>query len=128
MEVLKLKKNIILKIFIIIIVCVLLYVIYYFPLQRILAEIRFNKYIALQGIAPNNIKSKEVFKDYKQDGYCVRVQYNDDPGFTYEYKYFLMELNTLKIANEMDLDIYKDSSLIEPDYLGVKYPPLNYSP
>jgi len=65
------------------------YLIYFYPIQRMLAENSFNQYISLQGTNEENILSKVVFKDYKQDGYCIDVVYKDDANLRYDYKYYI---------------------------------------
>lgn len=66
---------------------VLSYLIYFFPIQKYLAEKKFEEYIVSQGTSINNIDSKEIFKDYKSGGYFIRVIFKDNPEFTYEYTY-----------------------------------------
>ena len=39
---------------------------YHFPLQRIMAEIKYNEYSKLQGVVADDIATKKVYKDYSR--------------------------------------------------------------
>lgn len=65
----------------------LMYLAYYFPIQRCMAQREFKEYIVAQGTSSDNIESKRISKDYKVGGYFINVIYKDDPDFTYEYTY-----------------------------------------
>ncbi len=53
------------KIILVILIIISIGLLYYFPIQKYLAEKTFSEYIALQGAKEENIQSKRVFKDYK---------------------------------------------------------------
>ena len=72
---------------IVLILIPLIFLAYYFPVQRYLAHREFKQYIISQGTSLDNIESKKVLKDYKIGGYNISVTYKDDPGFTYRYGY-----------------------------------------
>lgn len=79
---------------------VLVAFVYYFPLQRIMAERKFEQYIALQGVKEGDIESKRVYKDYTKDGYYITVTYHSDPEHYYDYQYFL--IRNLKSGIRLD--------------------------
>jgi|GEM_PF-2192583 len=74
------KKKLMILVIILPLVC---YMVCFFPVQRYLAEKAFNDYILLQGASAENIQSKRIYKDYKQDGYSIDVVYKDDPEYRY---------------------------------------------
>lgn len=99
--------------------------IYYFPLQRGLAEKKYEQYAAQQGVSPDDIKSKDVFKDYKQGGYFISVRYYSDPDHRYIYHYFLIErLKSGTLFNKMRCDVYDNTNHQLDDYTNVVYKPL----
>lgn len=99
------------------------YMIYFYPVQKVLAENSFSQYIALQGINEENILSKRVFKDYKQDGYCIDVVYKDDSNLRYNYKYYTG--NNHESTFNMICAVYNDHNVsIEVSRENAKYPPL----
>ena len=65
------KKHMI--ILITILVLVLIALVYYFPLQRILGEKKYGQYATQQGVFAADIKSNDIYKDYKQGGYFISV-------------------------------------------------------
>ncbi|WP_025681738.1 DUF3139 domain-containing protein [Paenibacillus massiliensis] len=100
-------------------------IIYYFPLQRVLAEEKFKHYIIQQGISLDDIKNKDVFKDYKQDGYFISVRYQSDPNHRYIYHYFLIERGKNgTLFNTMGCDVYDNANNQLDDYSNVMYEPL----
>lgn len=66
------------------------YLFYYFPLQRIYAEIKFYEYLEAEGIDASTIESIEYHKDIVQDGYFINVKYVDDDNYSYRYRYYLI--------------------------------------
>ncbi len=104
-----------------------LYLIYYFPVQRCLANINFLAYIKLQGVKEDNIKNKEILKDYKQDGYYIDIVYKDDPDWTYSYKFSIDELSKCFSYKSINCNIYNEkneSFELSGGRNAVKYPPL----
>ncbi len=99
--------------------------VYYFPLQRILCEKKFYKYIAAQGVDADDIESIEYHKDYTQDGYFARVRYKSDPGIRYDYLY---HLKNGKKYNTMECEVYDENNVFITQKSGipVKYPPLGW--
>ena len=103
---------------------------YQYPIQRLLAEKKFNEYIRAQGVDENNIASKEAFKNWKDGGYLIRVTYSDDPNYLYYYKYkpSTHKRNESIKFNRMRLEVtdIKNSMVLDPPYDGkCKYPPLD---
>lgn len=105
------------KIIIILVVLLLGSLIYYFPIQKSLATNAFEDYIVSQGTSMENIKSKEIFKDYKQGGYFINVIYKDDPEFMYEYTYLP--------NGKMFCIIYDETNIsVDASNKNAKYPSL----
>lgn len=61
--------------------------IYNFPYQKNQAEKIFEEYSHKQGLTAKNIQEKSFEKDFKQNGYIIRVVYKDDSKKIYEYHY-----------------------------------------
>jgi ABC-type bacteriocin/lantibiotic exporter with double-glycine peptidase domain len=57
---------------------ILIALVYYFPLQRILAEKKYEQYATQQGVLAADIKNKDIYKDYKQGGYFISVKYHSE--------------------------------------------------
>ncbi len=70
-----------------IVIVIALIVIYQFPIQRYLAIKNAKEYMKLQGTGMDNVKSMNVIKNYKQDGYYVDIVFKDDPEFLYTYRF-----------------------------------------
>jgi len=102
----QIKKKVKFKGLILIMIIVFGYLFYYFPLQKYLAEKNFNSYIQAQGISESSIKEKDVFKDYKQNGYYICVVYKDDPDWKYEYQFRTNDLAELFSKESIMLIIY----------------------
>lgn len=112
-------------ILIIITVTILTALVYYFPLQRVLAEKKYEQYAAQQGVIVSDIKSKTVFKDYKQGGYYINVEYNRDPNHRYQYQYFLIDRKkTGTLFNTMYCYVYDNQNNCLDDYTNVVYKPI----
>lgn len=112
-------------ILIIITVSILTALVYYFPLQRVLAEKKYEQYAAQQGVIVSDIKSKTVFKDYKQGGYYINVEYNRDPNHRYQYQYFLIDRKkTGTLFNTMYCYVYDNQNNCLDDYTNVVYKPI----
>lgn len=108
-----------------IVIVLLLALVYYFPLQKSLAEKKYEDYSAKQGVVASDIKTKEVFKDYKQGGYFISVTYYSDPGHNYLYHYFLLDFSkTGPMYDTMYCDIYNMENDLVEHYDGVQYKPL----
>ncbi len=60
---------------------------YDFPIQRIRAEKAVDKYMILQGVDFSQIESKEVLKDYTQNGHYIHIKFKNDPEYIYAYHY-----------------------------------------
>lgn len=116
------KKMIILTIILTLIVGAL---VYYYPLQRILAEKTYNDYAELQGVSNSDIKSKVFYKDYTQDGYYVSVEYFSDPTHRYKYHYFLIKKEENgTVLNSMDCYVFDMESTQVNDNNDVVYKPI----
>lgn len=79
------------------------------------AENAFESYIEAQGVNENNIKTKDINKNYKYGGYDITVTYKDEPS-SYVYEYFYSAK-----TKEINLIVLDDGRSIEE---GVKYPPI----
>lgn len=79
------------------------------------AESAFENYIEAQGVNEDNIKTKDMYKNYKFGGYDITVTYKDEPS-SYVYEYFY-NAKTKKI----NLIVLDDGRSIEE---GMKYPPI----
>lgn len=109
-------------------VFIVMYILYFYPVQRFLAKKTFNEYIQLQGTTEENIKSKRIFKDYKQDGYCIEVIYKDDPYFIYDYKYSVDTIKDMANYRAIRCVVYtqqNESVELSGDTQNIKYPPIN---
>lgn len=100
---------------------IILFLIYYYPLQKICAEINLDKYLQEQGITNDNIKSKRIFKDYKQNGYLINIVLYDDDELEYQYKYYFLSKQHKETYNILCM-IRKNN--VEVPLRRVKYPPL----
>ena len=115
---------------VIISISIFLFLIYYYPLQRTLALRNFNDYIEEQGTNKENIKSLEIYKDYKLGGYKIIIYYDDNPGYQYIYNYFplIHRKGESRKYNKMSLKItdMENSIELEPPYNdNIKYKPLD---
>lgn len=79
------------------------------------AENAFESYIEAQGVNENNIKTKDINKNYKYGGYDITVTYKDEPS-SYVYEYFYSAK-----TKEINLIVLDDGRSIEE---GMKYPPI----
>lgn len=88
--------------------------IYLYPIQKSMSEKAVAEYMKEQGISEQNIKSKQVMKDYKQGGYFITVELKDDPGINYQY--------TWSKKRGVVLLVFRENAGMDE---GMKYPPLN---
>lgn len=105
----------------------LVYIFYFYPVQRYLAKKTFSEYIQIQGSSEDNIKSKRIFKDYKQNGYIIKVVYKDDPDFVYDYKYSIDDIKNITNYKSIRCVVYtQDNESVEltGDNNRIKYPPI----
>jgi hypothetical protein len=103
-----------------------MYLTYYYPIQRYLAVWNFEKYIELQGAAYDDIEEMEIQKDYKQDGYWIRVVYKDDPEFHYMYHFRVWSIDKLFSYKSILLLVYDNHwSGVTNEENTIKYPPLH---
>ena len=110
-----------------IIIFIVMYILYFYPVQRFLAQKAFNEYINLQGTSEENIETKRIFKDYKQDGYFIEVIYKDDPDFIYDYKYAVDAIKNMANYKAIRCDVYtkyNESVELSGDSESIKYPPI----
>ena len=103
------------------------YLLYYFPIQRHCCEKKFYRYIADQGIQPEDIETIHYYKDFKQDGYYIDVKYKSDPDIRYCYHYYIVT-RTRNSGIEYDImsliGYNNDNQSVEDEEL--KYPPLEW--
>ena len=100
--------------FFLVLICIIVGIIYIFPVQKEAAETKFVEYIHTQGTSDKNIETKEMRKDLKNGGYSITVTYKDDPGLRYEYFYEPKD-------RVIKLIVFDEGKSIES---GMKYPPL----
>ena len=74
---------------------------YNFPIQRIRAEKAVDEYMVRQGVDFSQIESKEVLKDYTQNGHYIHIRFKNDPEFIYAYQYKKNGDVNLIIYNQM---------------------------
>ena len=111
--------------------------IYIYPIQKVIALIKFYKYIELQGTSVENMSSMKIYKDYKRGGYKIRVIYKDDkPDNIYWYHYYPIEIYWDYISKDRislnisyhglgyDSDSGNNGEWNIKNGLKVKYPPL----
>lgn len=72
---------------IIIILVILSSLLYWYPIQKHLAEKSLKEYMSVQGTTNSIIDSKRIYKDYTIGGYVIDIIYQDDPEYTYNYTY-----------------------------------------
>ncbi len=125
----KLNRKIVFSVLFVISFLVVLFLIYYYPLQRMLAEKKLNEYMALQGVDVAEIESIEYHKDYTQDGYNIFVKFSDDTEYQYVYRYYLLSTgqgNRTKY-NSMYCDIYDNDNRCMDEFVeGMKYKSLEW--
>lgn len=51
------------------------YLLYFFPIQKYLAEKSLNEYMSVQGTTNAIIDSKRIYKDYTIGGYVIDIIY-----------------------------------------------------
>ena len=110
-----------------ILVIIVSYGLYFYPIQRYFAEKTFDEYIKIQGTTEENIKSKKIFKDYKQNGYFIEIVYKDDPEFNYDYKYSVDKIKDMNNYSAIKLNVYtknNESVELSGDSENIKYPPI----
>lgn len=99
--------------------------VFYFPVQRILAEKKYEQYAALQGVYSTDITSRNFQKDYKQGGYFISVAYKSDPNHRYQYHYFLIDYRKSgTMFNTMHCHIFDTSNARLDEFANVTYKPL----
>ena len=117
-----------------------LFLLYVYPIQKVIALIKFYKYIELQGTSVENMSSMKIYKDYKRGGYEIRVIYKDDkPDNIYWYHYDPIEIYWDYISKDRislyisyhglgyDSDSGNNGEWNIKNGIKVKYPPLkNY--
>lgn len=116
------------KILITIAIIIVLAIIYYYPFQYCLAQRNFEEYIRLQGVQSSDIADKIIHKDYKQDGYWIRVVYKSDPNFYYDYKFSMSDNSKIFSYKSIYCTIYNHKNTevgVTGESDAVKYPPLD---
>ncbi len=114
---------------IVILCAIILFLFYYFPLQRVLAEKKLDEYMALQGVDTTEIEHIEYHKDVKQDGYSIFVTFRDD-DYRYVYRYYLLSSgqgNRTKY-HTMYCDVYNSENTCMDEFVeGMKYKSLEWT-
>lgn len=106
------------------------FLIYEYPIQRYFALKKFYNYTTTQGVDESNIKKKDVYKDWKNGGYSIIVNYWDNPDYEYAYHYYVVthKKGEPVIYNRMLLEItdMKTSRVLDPPYdVEIRYLPLD---
>ena len=114
-----------------------LFFLYVYPIQKVIALIKFYKYIELQGTSVENMSSMKIYKDYKRGGYEIRVIYKDDkPDNIYWYHYDPIEIywdyiskDRISLYISYHGSVYDSASGNNGEWnikrgIKVKYPPL----
>lgn len=103
--------------------------IYLYPFHRIMAEIKFAQYIALQDIDVSDIKTKDVLRDYTHGGHRILVEYYSDEGNSYRYFYnFVYYAGKGKYKfHGMRCIVHRGAFQIDPSTQKerIKYPPVS---
>lgn len=107
-----------------VLLAIVLFLVYYYPVQRGSAERSLAKYLEMQGIAESNIKHKRVYKDYTQNGYLIDLVLNDDDELVYQYKYYFLSKQHNRTYNILCI-VRKNGTEVPIRF--VKYPPLKAS-
>lgn len=124
----KLNNRFSTKCVIIILSAIALFLFYYFPLQRMLAEKKMDEYMELQGADAAEIEHIEYHKDSKQDGYSIFVTFRDDE-YRYVYRYYLLSsVNGEKKYNIMYCDVYNSENMCMDEFAeGMRYRSLEWT-
>ncbi|MBC2238762.1 DUF3139 domain-containing protein [Listeria innocua] len=75
-------------------------------------------YLAAQKVESNQIKTRDIQKDWTQGGYFITIVFKDDPDLVYKYNY----LNKRDLPYHIFVDAYKNGSGQTED--NMKHPPL----
>lgn len=106
-----------------VILIIVAYMLYYFPIQKYFAEKTLVKYMVAQGVSAEKIKSKRILKDYKRGGYFIDIVYKDDLDFRYTYYYFHGKSS---LTDSMLCIVYnKQNVSVRITNEKIKYPPIN---
>ncbi len=95
---------------------------FFFPIQRLVAEIKYDEYRNQQSIDESLISSKTVAFDKIRGGYNLFVKYSDDMEYTYicHYDYWANGDNDISYYDGMTM-------LLQHDKSGIEYtPPYKY--
>ncbi len=105
---------------------VVLILVYFFPLQRFLAEKKYNEYLEIQGVQNSDILSKQFTKDYKQGGYNILTKYKSDPEHYYDYHYMLINRkNSGTEYNTMTCIVYNNYNEEVIEFSNTSYKPID---
>lgn len=119
-------KRILVDIGVVVLTFLILAFVAYVPVQRALANEKYNYYSLKQEVEEGDLESKTLTKDFKNGGYTVEVKYKSDPGKRYVYHY------TPYIKGEnyedwefhlMDLEIFDGEKKLNR-FNKVSYPPI----
>lgn len=106
-----------------------IFLIYYFPLQRVLAKTRLDEYMSEQGVDVEDIENIKYFKDYVQDGYYISVTFfGDQHEYLYHYRLLAPRRKNGEKFNIMTCDVYDSKNRCLDNYEdGVKFKPLEWN-
>ena len=125
----KLDKRVLWSGLILVLCVVVLCLLYYYPVQRVLAEKKLDEYMTLQGVDVTEIESIAYHKDYKQDGYSVFVNFRNDE-YQYVYRYYLFSSGPGHGIryHTMYCDVYNHQNRRMDEFVeGMKYKSLEWT-
>lgn len=95
---------------------------FFFPIQRMVTEKKYDNYRSQQGIDETLISSKDIAFDKIRGGYNFFVKYSDDMEYTYIYHYDYWA------SGDNDISYYDGMTmLLQHDKSGIEYtPPYKY--
>lgn len=110
-------------------ILIILFLLVLFPLQKLIANKKYNSYITVQRINSSDIASRQTIWDWKNGGFLTIAKYYSDEDNIYYYRYNIFNSNsirqysyegiTLNIVNE------KEGYELDAPYEGkCKYPPV----
>ena len=91
---------------------------YFFPYQKNIAVKNTDLYIQKQGIKDNDIKTREIKKDWKMGGYLTTLVLKKQTDLVYEYDF---DKRMTAKPYYIDLIIYDDGSGLNSDDSRIKF-------
>ncbi len=113
------------KSFIILSLICVIFILYFYVIEKQLATIKINHYLTTHQIENTQIKSKHIFKDWKMGGYTIKIEFYDDKDCIYYYHYdlFTNKKNEKLKFNTLDLYVVKNGyNLDNTNIKNIEYP------